>query len=112
MGRKKLGNVLFAKRVSPAMAARLAEVIALDSKASGVPGGVGVGGNGERGLKGQGKLDGVVLEQAARIEELEGLLREARSRAMEPQGEEGVYWKMKYLEAKRRVEELERMGEG
>jgi hypothetical protein len=107
MGRKYLGNVLFARRVSPEMAARLAEVakgaIPLESRPLEAPVVVSVPVKEAGGLK----LDSVVLEQAARIDELEKSLEQARSVALEPQTEDGAYWKERAMKAEKKVAELE-----
>lgn len=86
--------------------------VPLDSGASGDGVRVKDGVSGDFVLNSKGKLDAVVLEQAARIEELERELVQARSVSLEPQSDDGVYWKAKFLEARKRVEELEKMGYG
>lgn len=88
------------------------KAVPLDSKASGASGGVGVGGNGESGLKGQEKLDAIILSQSEEIAKLQQKIEEFEARALEPQSDNAVYWKGKYLEVAEKLRAVERMREG
>lgn len=86
--------------------------VPLDSRPSGASGDVGVGGNGESGLKGQEKLDAIILSQSVEIAELQRKIEEFEARALEPQSDNAVYWKGKYLEVAEKLRAIERMREG